>query len=378
MTGLCLCSANPAFAKAAHIPTDASQKNKPVTIKVLLHEKEESLLLEVKGSYQLFCPHTNVPLTSGFSAKRACITPKKEGLCWDSVLPNPYAIRVVPSARSTLFVNGIQYNGCVEIYDLGGSLRLINEVDTENYLRSCLATKCFDITEKEVLNALAIAARTQCYHLVQSEAKSPWHITKEEAGYRGHGVTKQNTALERAITETHLAVLTFEGKPFATSWTEDSAGKTASFSAIFRKNTPTPKGVLIEGMESERLKSAWSFQISKTDLADLAGLTSVSSLSVFSEKESGKVYAVKLGTEGNIKTLDFFALQKALGANKLKSNDFTVEVLENAIRFKGYGKGTGVGLCLRCAGLMAKQNLNAQDILAKFYPEASVEKVCSF
>lgn len=365
-------------AKAVEMPMDESQKNKPVTIKVLLQERKSSILLEVKGSYKVFCPHTNVLLTSGFSAKRAPVTPGENGIYWGETLPGTYSVRVVPSAQSSIFVNGIQYNGCVEIYDLGGSLRAINEVDTESYLRSCLATKCFDITDPEVLNALSIVARTQSYYLVQSKSNAPWHTTAEESGYRGHAVSMQNPLLERAITETHHAILTYQGKPFATGLTEDSAGKTASFSSVFRKNTPSPKGVTIDGMESERLKSAWSFQISKAELANLAHLAHVSRLSTFSEKESGKVYAVKMGTDEETKTIDFFTLQNTLGTSKLKSNDFTVEILENAIRFKGYGKGDGVGLCLHSATLMAKQNLSAQDILAKFYPEASLEKVKAF
>jgi stage II sporulation protein D len=370
--------AAPLSSKAVELPTDEAQKNKPATIKVLLHERKESLLLEVKGSYKVFCPHTNVLLFSGFSPKRGFIHSEENGLYWSESLPGTHSVRIVPSHQSSIFVNGIQYNGCVEIYDLGGSLRVINEVDIESYLRSCLATKCFEITEPEVLNALAIVTRTQSYFLVQRESKAPWHISAQDAHYRGYGTTLQNPQLERAITETRHAILTYQNKPFATAWTEDSAGKTASFSSVFRKNTPSPKGVTIDGMESERLRSAWSFQIAKAELANLAKLATVSRLSTFSEKESGKVYAVRLGTEENMKTVDFFTLQKILGTSKLRSNDFTVEVLENTIRFKGYGKGPGVGLCLHSADLMAKQKLNAQEILEKFYPEASLEKVTSF
>jgi stage II sporulation protein D len=368
--------ASPLFARAMDIPTDVSQKNKPVTIKVLLEEKEPSLLLEVKGPYKLFCPHTDVLLSSSSSSKRAKISTDTRGLLWGSLLPGNHALRIVPeNNQTTIFVNGIQYKGCVEIYDLGGSLRAINEVGVEDYLKSCLATSFLDIEEPEVLSALAIVLRTQTYYQIEQSPNASWHATASDSGYGGFAITWQNLPLEEAITKTRHAVLTYQNHPFPTCFTENSGGITASFASIFKKNIATPKGVKIQGMEGERLKSAWSFQLAKDQLAKIAKLANVSSMSTFAEKTSGKVYAVKIDNGPEVKTIDFFALQEAVGKSKLKSNDFSVEVLDNAIRFKGYGQGNGVGLCLHTADLMAKQGLDAKAILSKFFEEASLEKM---
>lgn len=366
----------PIFSRAMEFPVDMAQKNKPVTIKVLLHEKEPNFLLEVKGPHKIFCPHTDILISSSSSAKRASIAPSLKGLSWGDVLPGSHALRIVPSDNKTsIFVNGIQYKGCLEIYDLGGSLRAVMESDVENYLKSCLATSFFDIEEPEVLNALAIVLRTQTYNQVLKNPLAAWHVTADEVNYRGFAVTHQNMPLEKAINSTRHAVLTYNNTPFATGWTENSAGVTASFSSVFKKSAPSPKGVKIQGMEAERLKSAWSFQVAKDQLANIAKLAQVSSATAFSDKGSGKVYAVKVNDGTDVKTLDFFALQDALGKNKLKSNDFTIELLDNAVRFKGYGQGNGVGLCLHSASLMAKQGLDAKAILAKFFEEASLEKM---
>jgi len=367
---------SPVFSKAEEIPTDVTRKNKPATIKILLREKEPNFLLEVKGPHKIFCPHTDILLANASSAKRAVIKPGSNGLSWGELFPGSKGIRIVPSDNmSSIFVNGIQYKGCVEIYDMDGSLRAINEASIEDFLKSCLATSFFDLEEPEALNALAIVLRTQAYHLATKERSAPWHVTAKDANYGGFAVTFQNMPLEKAINATGQAVLTYKNEPFPTGWTENSAGVTASFSSIFKQGTPTPRGAKIQGMESERLKSAWSFQIAKDQLAKLAKLAQVSSVSAFSEKHSGKVYAVKIDNEKEGKTVDFFELQKALGKSKLKSNDFTIEVLDNTVRFKGYGEGNGVGLCLHSAGLMAKQGLNAKEILSKFFPEANLEKM---
>lgn len=363
------------FSRSAQFPVDETQKTKPATIKVLLQEGVDNLILEVKGGYKVFCPYSNIMITSSSSPTRSKMQLQNTGIFWGDAFPGTLSMRIVPNhGQTSILVNGIQYKGCVEVYHVNGKLRVINEVSIENYLRSCLATQCFHLTESEVLNALAIVARTNAYYQVHRFPEAPWHVTATETGYQGYGNTLQYLPLEQAIEHTRHAILTYNAKPFAASWSENSGGKTASFAAIFKDNAPTPKGVSIDGMESERMKSCWSFQVSKQELANLVKTAKISNISLFSEKESGKVYAVKISDELSTKTLDFFSLQKALGESKLKSNDFTMEVQDQLVKFKGFGIGHGVGLCLHTAKLMAKQGFDAKKILAQFFTGTELSK----
>jgi stage II sporulation protein D len=366
------------FAKALEMPVDETQKGKPTTIKVLIQDSESEALLEVKGAYKVYCPHTQVLISSGSYAKRMPLKAQKAGLFWGDSFPGTFGMRIVPSNnQSTILVNGLQYKGCVEVYDVNGKIRVINEVDVENYLRSCLATQFFHITEAEVLNALAIVARTNAYYQVHHFPQAPWHVVAKDVHYTGNGAILQHMPLEQAIAATRHAVLLYKSEPFPTSWNENSGGRTTSFASIHKDNSPAPEGVSIDGMESERLKNAWSFQVSKAEIAKLAELSKLAHMAVFSEKDSGKVYAVKLSDEQGTKTLDFTSFQKALGTSRLKSNDFTVEVLDHAIRFKGFGSGDGVGLCVHTARLMAKEGFDAKHILAQFFKDTSLQKVRS-
>ncbi len=373
-----LCSLSFCFssleAKASVPTTDVMQENKPATIKVLLQEHLDKVLVEVKGAHKVYCPYTNLLISSSSSAKREKIHPSNNGLSWGDFFPGSFAIRIVPSnAQTSILIGGVQYKGCVEIYDVHGKIRVINEVDIENYLRSCLATSFCHIKDSEVLNALSIVARTHAYDLVYKHPNDPWHVSAKDEGYQGFANTLQYFPIEQAITATRHAILTYEHTPFAASWSENSGGKTAS-STLFKNNASAPQGASIDGMEAERLKSSWSFQISKQELANIAKLSKVSNLALFSEKESGKVYAVKLGDEKTSKTLDFFTLQKALGAAKLKSNDFTLEISDQAVKFKGFGSGHGMGLCIHTAQLMAKQGMDAKKILSRFFKDTQIEK----
>ena len=365
----------PLFSRASEFPTDKSEQSKPATIKVLLQDNQEKIILEVKGSYKIYCPYNNVLFASGSKAKRGHMIAEKAGLFWGESFPGSFGIRIVPShPETTILVNGIQYKGCLEVYDINGALRVINEVDIENYLRSTLAMDFLNISESEVLNALIIVARTQAYNEVYKYPDAPWHVTAAESNYHGQGNTLQNSPLEKAIATTRHAILTYHSEPFAATWSENTGGKTASVSTVFQSSEDAPKGVCIDGMESERLRSSWSFQVSKQELANLAKLSKLSSVSVHSERESGKVYEVKMGDGSSSETVDFFTLQNVIGKSRLKSNDFTIELLDKTVKFKGFGIGNGVGLCVHTAKLMAKQGFDAKKILSKFFTDTQIEK----
>ncbi|MBM3207094.1 MAG: SpoIID/LytB domain-containing protein [Chlamydiae bacterium] len=364
-------------AYSYEIPTDVSLKAKPATVRVLLSEQQHSVILEAKGKYQVCNPLNNFVLFNGSYSKKAKVTAESSGFRWGDPIPGTFQMRIVPmDSETTILVNGIQYRGCIELYGENGMITVVNEVDVESYLRSTLCNKFRQETNQEVLNAVAIVARTNTYHLLNKKRGSEFfHVKAQDVSYRGHGATMQNATLENAISNTRHAILTLNQKPFAATWNENSAGKTADYSSIFRINTPCPNGVEVPLAESERQKLGWSFSATKEQLANIAHIAKISKISLFSEKNSGKVYAIKISDGSNSQDVDFFSLQKALGENKLKSNDFSVEVKGDIITFKGYGQGCGTGLCLYSASMMAQHGQDASKILSTFFPGTKVQKV---
>lgn len=364
--------------RGVEIPTDTSQKEKPNTTKVLIGRQLPKILLEAKSHYSIYNPQNEHLLTTGH-ATRQYITPTGSGLKWGELFPGIYQIRLVPKdTLSTVLINGIEYRGAIEVWDFKGKLYVVNEVDTESYLKSILTAQFPQELDPEVMDAVAIVARTNAYYLSTHKEDAPWHVDAQEIGYQGYGITLQNLHVDRAVDNTRYMVLTYQGQPFPTTWTKNSAGKTVDFSTIYRKDAKAPKGVEAPFAAHDREKYVWNFSISKQDLAKALGAARVNAIDLYQDKKSQKVYGARVKDGEQMRSFDFSALQKALGSARLKSNDFNILIQGDQIVFKGHGEGNGVGLCLFSAHAMVDKGDKAPKILSAFYPETQLEKIRSF
>lgn len=347
----------------------------PRNIQVLLEKDCTEALLEVKGPYYIFNPHDGSRVASGLLGKRFMIRELESGLKWGEEFPGVHQIYIQPrSSETSIFVNGIQYSGGLGIYGVNGSINIVNEIDIESYVKSLLAAQFPTPLESEVLAALAILTRTDAYYQTSKNQESFWHVAAQEVGYSGSALVVSDSPIERAVDTTRHLILVHSEKgknlPFATAWTEHSAGKTAAYEAIFRKEAFAPeKGVEAPHAALARQESKWSYQISKKTLAQLLDVSQIQSLEVFIDPPSKKVYGIRVKSGNDTFDFDFFTLQNCLGKNNLLSSDFTASLKEDSVLFSGFGKGHGVGLCLYSASALAQNGDNAVKILAKFFPE---------
>lgn len=361
---------------AANAPKDFSQVNKPATIKILLAKQKDDVLLEVKGRYQIFNPDDETIIDTGIFGKRSKITSTENNIQWADLLPfGLRQFRIVPGdSQTAILVDGIQYYGCVEAYDHNGKITVVNEVDVENYLKSILSPQFSTEKSTELLDAIAITARTNTYYTIANNNYALWHVDAAEVGYQGLGLAFQNPKLDRSIDATRHMVMTYKKSPFVALWTKDSAGKTAGPTAILRKEVNAPQGVQSPIAQHDREKRNWSLTVTKEQLAKIAGVKNVNAVDLFLDQTSGKVYAIRVHDGFFTKDVDFFTLQKALGAHKLRSSDFTLNLKKENILISGFGEGHGVGLCLYSARIMADHGEKAPKILSTFFPQTELEK----
>jgi len=200
----------------------ASEAPEPATIKVLLMHEVPYADLEIKGSYNLYDPYRNQRVATRFAGKGSRVQALSQGLRWGEEFPGVYQLVVVPDDRNIYVkINGHDYRGKVYIYDVGGSLSIVNEVEVEDYLSSTLPTKFRRPLSEEALAAAAIAERTHSLHVSQYSENRYWHVKAQDVGY--HGVRAENThaLVTAALGSTRGMVMSktsvYEGKvtPFA-------------------------------------------------------------------------------------------------------------------------------------------------------------------
>ncbi|MBX7065995.1 MAG: hypothetical protein K1X28_02070 [Parachlamydiales bacterium] len=348
----------------------------PRNIQILIEKDSEGALLEVKGPYYIFNPHDGSRVASGLLGKRFMVHELENGLKWGEEFPGIHQLYIKPrSSETSVFINGIQYSGAVAIYGVAGKINIVNDIDIESYVKSKLTSQFLAPLEPEVMSALAILARTDAYfYSTRANSNSFWHVNAKDIDYQGSALVVHNSLIDRVVESTrHLILLHGEdGKdvPFATTWTENCAGKTAPYSQIFRKEAMAPqKGVEAPHAALAREDSKWNYQIGRKTLAHMFNLKQLSAFEIFVDKTSSKVYGVRLKDGKETVDIDFFTLQDRLGTAHIKSSDFTVSLKEDSVVFTGFGKGHGVGLCLYSANALAQNGENAVKILSKFYPE---------
>ncbi len=352
-----------------------TQPNHSENIQVLLAKSIDEALIESKGSYVIFNPQDGSKITSSLSGKRYMVRATPSGLKWGEEYPGIHQIYIVPKSKnSSLLVNGIEYDGTIVVYQIKNKINIINDIEIESYLKSILTPQFPYPLENEVMAAIAIAARTTAYSYVKRNKEAFWHISSEDINYQGKAVILPDSHVSNAVDRTrHLILVLTEGgenKPFAATWTENSAGKTAPFHTIFRKDWWAPKkGVEAPHAALHREETKWTYKISKKDLACLLNTAAVNGIDLYTEPFSKKTYALKIKDTSDSKDIDFITFQKIVGSENILSNDIQVVLLNNDIVFTGYGKGFGVGLCLHSATQMAQNGDNAAKILSKFFPD---------
>lgn len=347
----------------------------PRNAQILLVKDAQEALLEVVGPYYIFNPHDGSRVASGLLGKRFMVHELENGLKWGEQFPGIHQIYIKPrSAETKIFVNGIEYSGSVAVYGVSGSINVVNDLDVESYIKSVLSSEFSSPLESEVLSALAILARTNAYYHATRNPDSFWHFAAEEVGYLGSALIVPGSPITKAVDSTRHLILVHpeNGKslPFAATWTENSAGKTAPYEVIFRKDVFAPeKGAEAPHAQLAREESKWTYQISRKKIADLFNLSELKAIETFIDTPSKKVYGIRLKGKNDTLDIDFVTFQNRLGKNHLLSSDFTVKTKEDSIEFVGFGKGHGAGLCLYSASALAQNGVNAVKILAKFFPE---------
>ncbi|MBS4163118.1 Uncharacterized protein PRO82_000414 [Candidatus Protochlamydia amoebophila] len=163
-------------------------KNKSAapTTRILITHDVERVNLEVKGKYSLFDPYTDSFISSRFIGKNRVVEALRDGLKWGESFPGLYQIKIRPDDTATrIIINNKEYKGSIYIYDIGGSISIVNQVPVEDYICQILSVYENNQIHPEALSALAIIARTNAYFQAVNPKNTYWAVDAQKVGYEG-------------------------------------------------------------------------------------------------------------------------------------------------------------------------------------------------
>lgn len=348
------------------------------------------------------------PLTITRQAGRFVITDARRGaVAWQ--LP---AMRIVSPSASPMTIDGKPYPGVVVLVpttDKTGqptdAFDIVSHVPLETYLPGVIERELYPKWLPETFAAQAIAARSYALFEQTLRANSHYDLESTTASQVYGGAATNPRAID-AVRRTRGLVVTHRGRIVPTFFSSACGGTGQDATAAFphlattvdipplrgqhRSNFCTGSNYFTWGpIERDtatlaRRIAAWG-SVEKNRVASMIGLRHVH---VSSRSSAGRPATFELtDRQGKRYTLPaeqfrFACNYNATGlpavsaATQLRSSHVDVLVVGEKIRFTaGHGFGHGVGMCQWGAQGMATKGYPAAQIIAYYYPGASLERL---
>lgn len=269
-------------------------------------------------------------------------------------------------------------NPALKVYDVKHE-RII-EMPLEEYLEGVLAGEMPGDWPAEALKAQAILARTFVCKFID-EKKSKYDGAdistdiKEAQAYDADGI---NDAIRRAVSDTQGEIIVYEGElPYAWFYAH-GGGKTAlareslDFSGVEPGYTQ-----VVDSRDSDEAPSEvkhWSCEFTEKELLAAAKdmgieLSAIKRVDIGKKGDSGRT--VTFDIDG--KEVSAPALRIALGSTRLKST--LIEKCEYSggkLKLSGTGYGHGVGMSQWGAYALAKEGMNAEEIVKYYFKDVTI------
>ena len=164
----------------------------------------------------------------------------------------------------TVEVNGQAYRGKLEVKMLGDSLKVINQLPLEDYLRGVVPNEMGPgiYPEIEALKAQAVAARTYIAANRGQFSESGFDICDSMSCQVYKGFTTEHPLTNQAVEETAGIIAAYNGLPIKALYTSTCGGKTEDGVNIF----PDQKGPYLKGVDCYPEKAVPTVLTGREDL----------------------------------------------------------------------------------------------------------------
>lgn len=246
-----------------------------------------------------------------------------------------------------------------------GLLLLTTNMTVEQYVTGVLQGESAGVKSGEALKAMAVAARTYALHFGSRHQAEGFDFC-DTTHCQNLRFGNPSGRVRAAVAATQGELLWFEGQPAATYYHRSCGGELEAATAL-DPNLHAPYLRRHHDDYCLRSPDEWQSEISKADLSRALG-TQVASIQIVSRSGSGRVQSLLAGNL-TFGATDFrFAVDRALGWDKLRSDLYEEQDEGDRVLFHGRGQGHGVGLCQTGAEVMGEEGHNYREILAYYYP----------
>lgn len=252
----------------------------------------------------------------------------------------------------------------------------------EEYVADVLAAESGGFENVESQKAMAVVARTYATRFLGQHAKDGFDFC-DTTHCQAFGWKGASSAVRSAVTATHGEILRYDGKPAETYYHQNCGGTTASASEVWPGVVEPYLTAHADGFCSARGAMVWETSLHVTEIerslraSALSTPTGWRTIEIVDRSQSGRAQRLRLaggsGANAFVSGSTFrFAVNRALGWDKIRSNLFDVRSAGDSIVFSGRGSGHGVGLCQAGAEEMAHEGKTYREIVSFYYPGTQV------
>lgn len=289
-------------------------------------------------------------------------------------LPSDEA-ETIGTLTGTVFINGKFYSGSLEVIEDENGLYLINSFSLEKYIEAAVASEIGNDWDMEALKAQAVIARTEAAFYKNVNAEKKYHLSSAVLHrlYENNGM---DPLIMYAVKETGKEILTYENRPIKAFYHTTCEGKTEIPEEVWEESYPYLKSVNCNIINAPYKN--WRRNFSLKEIAEALETDTVRDISISSYTSTGRVKTLKILFEESSrhrseKEIKATELRRLLGFKELPSTHFSLSIEGKDVTFEGKGFGHGVGLCQWGALEMARHGKNYREILAHYYPGATIK-----
>ena len=230
------------------------------------------------------------------------------------------------------------YRGTIELRRFRGSVRAIDDLPLEDYVRGVIAWEMPKTWHAASLGAQAVAARS--YALAESAANGQFDVFSDTRSQMYGGVDAESPATDAAVAATANQVLTYQGRVATTFFFASSGGRTANVEDVWG-GSPVPYLVSVpDPGDVISIYHRWApKRYTATALGRLFGVGPVRRIAI-TRNRSSRVRTLTLATARSARTFTGTAARTRGG---LRSTWFSLRLLDlqRATRVKNHAHVIG-------------------------------------